>query len=81
MVEKYRVVDKNLKERVELGNAFICELHYNKGDIEFACKLQNKFLYFCHAISNKLRLKSRSVREGSGHPAFVGYSQTISHKS
>ena len=81
MVEKYRAVDKNLKERVELGNAYICELHYNKGDIEFACKLQNKFLYFCHAISNKLRLKSRSVREGSGHPAFVGYSQTISHKS
>ena len=44
MVEKYRVVDKNLRERQKLGNAYISELHYKKDDIEFASKLQNKFL-------------------------------------
>ena len=39
IIEKYRVVDKNLRERLELGNAY---------DIEFTSKLQNKFLFFCH---------------------------------
>ena len=42
-------MDKNLRERLELGNAYICELHYKKNDIEFTSKLQNRFLYFCHA--------------------------------
>ena len=49
IIEKYRVVDKNLRERLELGNNYICELHY-KDDIKFTSILQqNKFLYFCHA--------------------------------
>ena len=48
IIEKYRVMDKNLRERLKLGNTYICELHYKKGDIEFTSKLQNKFLYFCH---------------------------------
>ena len=47
--EKYRVVDKNLRERLESGNTNICELHYKKDDIEFTSKLQNTFLYFGHA--------------------------------
>ena len=35
ITEKYRVVDKNLREKLELGNAHICKLHYKKDDIEF----------------------------------------------
>ena len=46
--EKYRVVDKNLRERLESGNTNISELHYKKDDIEFTSKLQNTFLYFGH---------------------------------
>ena len=41
IIEKYRVVDKNLRERLELGNVYVCELHYMKDDIEFTSKLQN----------------------------------------
>ena len=44
ITEKYRVVDKKLRESLELGNAYVCELHYTKDDIEFTSKLQNKFL-------------------------------------
>ena len=39
IIKKYNVVDKNLRERLELGNAFICELHYKKCDIAFTSKL------------------------------------------
>ena len=49
IIEKYRVVEKDLRERLELGSAYICELYDKKIDIEFTSKLQNKFLYFCHA--------------------------------
>ena len=46
IIEKYRIVDENLRERLELGNAYVCKLHYKKDDIEFTSKLQNKFLFF-----------------------------------
>ena len=46
IIEKYRVVDKKLRERLELGNAYVCELHYTKDDIEFTSKLQNNFFIF-----------------------------------
>ena len=49
IIEKYRLVDKNLREGLELGNANICEMHYDKDDIEFTSKLQNKSSYFFHA--------------------------------
>ena len=48
IIEKYSVVDKKLRKRLELGNAYVCELHYAKYDIEFTSNLQNKFLFFCH---------------------------------
>ena len=41
ITEKYRVVDKKLRERLELKNAYVCKLHYKKDDIEFTSKLQN----------------------------------------
>ena len=28
IIEKYHVVDKNLRKRLELVNTYICELHY-----------------------------------------------------
>ena len=49
IIEKYSVVNNNLRERLERENAYICEQHYKEDDIEFTSKLQNKFLYFCHA--------------------------------
>ena len=49
ILDKYRVVDKNLRESLELKNAYICELHYKKDDIGLTSKLQNNFLYFCHS--------------------------------
>ena len=49
MIEKYCLVDKNLRERLELANANTCELHYKKDDIKFTSKLQNKFSYFRRA--------------------------------
>ena len=48
IINKYNVVDKNLRERPELENAYICELHYKKGDIAFTSKLQNIFSLFCN---------------------------------
>ena len=42
-------MDKNVREKLELGNAYICEPHYKKDDIKFTIKPQNNFLYFCHA--------------------------------
>ena len=48
ITEKSRVVDKNVRERLELGNAHICDPHYKKEGIKFASKPQNKFLYFCY---------------------------------
>ena len=41
IIKKYHVVDKNLREKLELGNAYFCELLYKKDDIEFTRKLQN----------------------------------------
>ena len=38
IIEKYRAVDKSLRE---LGNAYVCELHYKKDDIKFTSKSQN----------------------------------------
>ena len=75
-IEKYRVVDKQLRERLELGNAYIYGLHYRKDDIEFRIKMQFIFLYFLCLF---LRLKSRILRGASHHPAFMGYSPTISY--
>ena len=39
-------MDKNLREGLEFGNAYVRELHYKKDDIEFTSKLQNKCLLF-----------------------------------
>ena len=36
---KYLVVEKNLRKRLKLGNAYVCDLHYKKDDIEFTSKL------------------------------------------
>ena len=44
IIEKFCVVDKDLREKLELGNAYICEMHYKMDDIELTSKLQNKFL-------------------------------------
>ena len=41
IIEKHRLVDINLREGLELGNANNCEMHYKKDDIEFIRKLQN----------------------------------------
>ena len=41
IIEKYRVVDKNFNERLELGNAYVCELHYKKDDIKFTSNPKN----------------------------------------
>ena len=41
IIQKYRVVDKKLREMLELGNAYVCELYYKKDDIKFTSKLQN----------------------------------------
>ena len=49
IIEKYHIVNKTLRERLELGNAYICERHYKNDDIEFTNKLQNTFYCFCHA--------------------------------
>ena len=49
IIEKSRGMDKNVREKLELGNAYICEPHYKKDDIKFTIKPQNNFLYFCHA--------------------------------
>ena len=38
IIEKYRVMDKNLRERLELGNVYVCELHYKKDNIKFTRK-------------------------------------------
>ena len=43
IIQKYHVVDKKLRERLELGNAYVCELHYKKDDIKFTSKLRNNF--------------------------------------
>ena len=37
---KYRVVDKTLRESLQLKNAYICEPHYKKDDIGLKSKLQ-----------------------------------------
>ena len=48
IIQKYRVVEKRLRERLKLENPNLCELHYKKDDIEFTSKLENKFLFSCH---------------------------------
>ena len=49
IIQKCHVVDKKFRERLELGNVYVCQLHYKKNDIEFTSKLQN--IFFCHWIS------------------------------
>ena len=39
---------QKVERSAELENAYICELHFKKDDIEITSKLQNKFLFFCH---------------------------------
>ena len=41
IIQKYHVVDKKLREMLELANAYVCELYYKKDDIEFTSELQN----------------------------------------
>ena len=39
-------MDNRLRERLELGNAYVCELHYKKDDTEFTSKIQNNYYFF-----------------------------------
>ena len=39
IIGKYCLVDKNLSERLEIGNAYICQMNYKKDESEFTDKL------------------------------------------
>ena len=52
IIEKHRLVDINLREGLKLGNANNCEMHYQKDDLEFIRKLQNKFSCFFMLIAS-----------------------------
>ena len=42
IVKKYRTVDRDFKRQIESGNIYICEKHYQEGDIELTSELINQ---------------------------------------
>ena len=44
-------MDKNLRERLELENAYVCELNYNKVDIKFTSK-PKIFIFVIRSVYN-----------------------------
>ena len=44
IIEKYRVMDKFLKQRLESRNIYVCEQHYKKEEIEFKSALLHALL-------------------------------------
>ena len=74
ILDKYRVVDKNLRERLELKNAYICELHHKKDDIGLTSKLQNNFLYFVILIAlTKIPERERSISSSSFYGPYISH--------
>lgn len=48
VVTKYRVADKDLKQRLVDGKVYVCEKHFLPNDIEFTSELCSYlFLIFC----------------------------------
>ena len=69
---KYRVVDKTLRESLQLENAYICELHYKKDHIGLTSKLQKIFVMLIALTKTSEREKSISSSSFHG--------PSISHK-
>ena len=53
-------MSKTLRERLEVGNAYICELHYKNDDIEF-------IVFVMLIASTKFPEREKNSR----HPAFM----------
>ena len=75
-IEIYSVVEKNLTERLKLGNAYICELHYKNDDMMSSLQVSYKInfnIFVMLIASAKIQDHEGSISSSSCYGLLPGY--------